>query len=590
MLRSALLPGFLASTGGTPDPRPPGAEPATVTSCGPVTLRHWGLRPVPGSSAPDVTLVVSRVARGTDGRVSEGEIAHALRERPGALAGLLPPFAALAGDAGGIRVATDFMGFEHVFATDPEGGRGPSVSTSALVAGETIRAPLDHHAVAVQSLLGWQLAQRTLFEGVRKLPPGATVELGDGGLRVEQPPRPVLEPISLREAVTQAAALLRTSLAAVLDDHPDAVLQLTGGMDSRLLLSAIPAARRRGLHAMTLDVPGKGDVAVARAIAERYGIDHDVRGLADIGDVSPEESWDLCRAAATRLDGMSDPVALAAQLIAERAFAQGVRISGLGGEIARGFYYTGRVADRSYSKKDAARLAAWRMFVNEAVEPGLLDAGFSSWAHSVATDEVFAALSAGGGEWFRATDELYLRHRMQRWAGATDTAVSAERVVINPMLDHGFLEIAGRLTPRDKAESRFLGALQMELDGELGRMPLDGRPAPATYADPPRWQPVVRAMSTARRAARKGLQKARRGNRPPAGGTVLAGKVVEHWRANPGLVARAAALPFVDDGWVQRMLDVSIEPRPSSVAFLTNLVVALGADETAQGPGETSSS
>lgn len=578
MLRSSLLPGFLATARGATAVEVLLPAGATGAERGPVDVRSWGLESGLDHSE-DSTLVLSRVRRRTDGMVSDQEIAAALRDDPASLSRLLPPFAAVAADEACLRVATDSMGFEHIFATTPEAGGGPALSSSALLAGEITGGALDRTAVAVQSLLGWQLGEHTLFAGVSKLPAGGTAVWDASGLRVKAPTRTRVDPISMRDAVVEAAGILRTSLEAVLDDHPDAVLQLTGGMDSRLLLSAIPVSRRRGLHAMTLDVPGKGDVAVARAIAGRYGIIHDVRGLAGLDDVSPREAWELCRAAATRLDAMSDPVALAAQLIAERAFAQGVRISGLGGEVARGFYYTGRVADRAYGRKDAARLAAWRMFVNEAVEPGMLTAEFAVWAHEAATDEVFAALTAGGEEWFRATDELYLRHRMQRWAGATDTAVSAQRVVVNPMLDHGFLEIAGRLRPQDKAESRFLGALQMELDPELGRMPLDGRPAPAAYADPPRWQPVVRAASTAKRAARKGLQRVRRGNRPPAGGAVLAGKVVQHWREVPELLTPLAVLPFVEDSWVQRVLDDELEPRPSSVAFAANLLVALGADE-----------
>jgi asparagine synthase (glutamine-hydrolysing) len=271
---------------------------------------------------------------------------------------------------------------------------------------------------------------------------------------------------------------------------------------------------------------------------------------------------------------MADPVALAAQRIAERAFEQGVRISGLGGEIARGFYYVGKVKDRSYTRADAEQLAAWRMFVNEAVEPGLLTPEFAAWARDVANEQVYGALLAGGDEWFRAADNLYVRHRMQRWAGATDTAVSDQRTVVNPMLDAGFLEIASRLTPQDKAGSRFLAALQMELDPDLGRMPLEGRPPPAVYANPPRWQPAINALGFGNRVARKTLQRLRRGNRPPAGGTVMASKVVEHFRRQPETIAALASLDFIREEWIAGLLDGRGEPRPSSVAFVTNLVSA----------------
>ncbi|WP_344059109.1 hypothetical protein [Microbacterium pumilum] len=541
------------------------------TQCGPIDVWRWGLESTPGDH---VAFAVSRVVRDTHGAVSQARVAESMRTDPKALTRLLPPFGAAAGDETGAWMVADSMGFQQLFHTDAGSNSAGVMSSSALAAAWTVQADLDRERVGIQSLLGWQLGQGTLFAGIRKLSPGAVARIDERGVQITDADIPQLPRLELAEAVTAAAELLRTSLNALLDDHPDAVLQLTGGMDSRLLLSAIPEKRRRGLRAMTLEVPGKGDVAIASAISERYGIRHDVHGLTDVGDIDPAEAWDLCVADAVRLDGMSDPVALAAQRIGERAFDQGVRISGLGGEIARGFYYVGRIQDRPYTRKDAEQLASWRMFVNEAVEPGLLDLEFAAWARKAATDRVYQALRAGGDEWFRAADELYVRHRMQRWAGATDIAVADQRTVVNPMLDPGFLDIASQLTPQDKAGSRFLGALQMALDPELGQRPLDGRPAPSAYATPSRWQPAVDVVTTGRRLSRKAVQRLQRGNRPPAGGTVMAAKVVEHWRRQPDTLRPLGRLDFVRDEWLEDVLSGRVEPRPSSVAFVTNLVVA----------------
>jgi asparagine synthase (glutamine-hydrolysing) len=324
-------------------------------------------------------------------------------------------------------------------------------------------------------------------------------------------------------------------------------------------------------------VPGSGDVTVARQLAERYGMRHDVHGLAALDGLSAADAWNMARTAAMRLDGMSDPIALAVLTVAESSFDQGVRISGLGGEIARGFYYVGTVRERAFTRKDAEKLAAWRMFVNEAVEPGLLNPEFSAWARKTADDEVAAAMVSAGDEWFRATDDLYLRHRMQRWAGVTDTAVGSQRVVINPMLGAEFLRIASRLAPEDKAHSLFLARLQMELDPELGRIPLEGRAAPIVAAYPSPWGSATSTLGTGRRLAKKAAQRIRHGNRPPAGGSVLAKKVVEHWRQHPELLSAPEFSSFLQPGWIDGVIDGRVEPRPSSVAFLTNLIVAGGA-------------
>lgn len=573
MYDDAALPGFLASLGEAPvrGAREDGA--VATTTRGAVTLTSWGTSPSPGSS--DV-VILSRVVRDGGGEVEEQAVVARMRDDPSTLARLLPPFAAVAADEHGATMVADSMGFRQLFHSEPGDPDRCVMSTSALLAGRQSGASLDEVALGVQSQLGWQLGQRTLHTGIRKLAPGAVASLGASGIVVDHPQPVDGSPIVLAEAVTQAAAVLRESLEVLLDDHPDAVLQLTGGMDSRLLLAAVPRSRRRGLRAMTLGDADSGDVRIASQLAARDGIRHEVYRAADISGVRPDEAWEASRSAAIRLDGMADPITLAVLGWDERSFDQGVRISGLGGEVARGFYYLGAVHDRPVTAHEASRLGAWRMFVNESVEPGMLVDDFAAAARHDADAELFAALSDGDAEWFRATDSLYLRHRMQRWAGTTDTAVAYQRIVVNPMLDERFLGLAQRLAPQQKADSRFLASLLMELDPDLGGIPLEGRLAPASYANPTAWQGLARRALLARKLARKAAQRLRGTNRAAEGNVVLADKVVEHWRANSALLEPLAATGLIDEAWIDGVLAGRIDPRPSSVGFLTNMLVASG--------------
>lgn len=575
MAGRAALPGFVALDRRVDTSLTRVLDGAPRVQFGSIEVLYWGLKPRTGT---DFVLPLSSVSRDSRGHATAERVAHLLASAPLQLTRLLPPFAAVSADESGVTMVADSMGFRHLFHSDSD-VTSPFLTSSALVVARRLSRSLDHDGIAVQSLLGWQLGQSTLFSGVKKLEPGAAATLSTGGVSLMRSSPVARDHLTLPDAVRRAADLLRTSLEAILDDHPDAILQLTGGMDSRLLLSAIPVGRRRGLRAMTLQIPGTDDVAIARAIAERYGIRHEVHGIANVHDVLPLSAWRHCVDEAIRLDCMADPVALAAQRIAERSFDQGVRISGLGGEVARGFYYVGKVKERTYSRADVERLASWRMFVNEAVEPGLLRPDFSSWARESANRQVYDLMRASGADWFQAADDLYLRHRMQRWAGATDTAVSDSRVVINPMLDADFIDISTSLSPSAKAGSRFLASLQMELDSDLGAIRLDGRPAPAAYADPPFWQPALNSLILSERVARKGLQRIRKGNRPPAGGAVLAAKVVEHWLAHPEILRPLTQLELIRDEWLDDVLAGRIRPRPSSVAFLTNLLVAMGASD-----------
>jgi asparagine synthase (glutamine-hydrolysing) len=57
---------------------------------------------------------------------------------------------------------------------------------------------------------------------------------------------------------------------------------------------------------------------------------------------------------------------------------------------------------------------------------------------------------------------------------------------------------------------------------------------------------------------------------------VLARRVVEWWRQDPDALAALRATDFVKEQWLEEMLSGGVEPRPSSVGFLTNVVVAAG--------------
>jgi asparagine synthase (glutamine-hydrolysing) len=523
----------------------------------------------------DGSLLLSGGARRHERDLDAGEVADLLARRDvTALAEVIPPFAAFRRLPRGEAVAvTDALGFRHVYHAQWTDRAG--VSTSARLLATLGGCDLDRGSIALQSLLGWQVGDATLFEGVTKLAAGTLVAVADGRLTVlgGRPPDPA--PLALDEAVDAAASVLRGHLAAYVTDHPDATLQLTGGQDSRILVSAVPPALRPGLRAITLRVPGSPDADIAAAIAARTGLRHRVEELEDLTAMSPAEAFAACLDASRRLEGMADPVALAGLTVAERRFDQGHRISGLGGEVARGFYYLGNPRDTTVSRAKVARLTAWRMFANEAVDPAALRPQLREGAREGAIDRIHALMASTGKEWLAATDDFYLYQRMQRWAGVTDTAVCQDRSMVNPMLDDRFISIAQAMSPQDKRGSRFLGRLQMALDPELGRMPLEGRPPPAAYADPGLLNRARAAGTLARKAVRKTRQRLGHTTRPPAGGAVLAGQVVEHWRREPGLLRAALTHDVLDEAWVEQVVTGSVTPDPSTVAFVLN-VMALG--------------
>jgi asparagine synthase (glutamine-hydrolysing) len=542
-----------------------GHDPVVHTGPG-LVVATWG-----ADLRPDGTLLLSRGPRRHEHDLEVDEVSRLIAaDLPTPLSGILPPFAAFRRTAPSEAVATtDALGFLHLYRTQWSGAA--AVSTSARALALLTGADLDFEAVTLQSLLGWQVGPWTLFEGVTKLGPGERVHLAGGRIAVEDA-RPGTPPaMELEDAVPAASRMLREYLTAYVTDHPDAMLQLTGGQDSRILLSAIPPELRRGLRALTLSVPGSQDVAIAARLAARTGLTHQVEALESLQGMEPQEAHSRCVDASRRLEGMADPIALAALSIAEQRFEQGHRIAGLGGEVARGFYYVGNPRDATVTRERVARLAAWRMFANESIDPAALAQGLREGARERAVQRIHGLMAATGREWLAATDDFYLDQRMQRWAGVTDTAVSFDRSVVNPMLDDRFISIARGMPPAAKRGSMFLARLQMALDPELGRMPLDGRPAPEAYAQRSLVNRARTVETLAKKAAAKARQRLGHSTRPPAGGEVLAAKVVDHWRRAPDLLDRARETKVLDHAWLDEMLAGRLDPAPSTVAFVINL-------------------
>jgi asparagine synthase (glutamine-hydrolysing) len=423
-------------------------------------------------------------------------------------------------------------------------------------------------------MIGWQVGDRTIFEDVRSLPPATIVTLSGGEARFQQYAEPVSQDgpaPDVDDAVAEMADILVRWQTAYLEAHPDSVIQLTGGHDSRILLGAIPEKLRPGRRALTLGEPDHPDVVIAARLCKQYDMRHEVRRLDD-EHPTPAEAHATSMLAAAALECLASPMALAPLLLTEARLEQGHRLSGLGGEVARGFYYSGQPAGAETSAKLVKRLAHWRIFANEAVEEAALDPGFLAEARE-GTENALTELFAPG-DWLRATDQFYLYHRMHRWSAAHGSAAAVRRYAVNPMFDRRFIELALAVAPADKRDSLLLGRLMTRLDPELARIPLDSGLIPARLGSRDLATRVSIATVTARKATRKIRQRLTRGRNPQLGAAGMAELVLTHWRAEPSACQALYEHKILDRAWLDGILDGTRTPAPTTVAFLVNLLAA----------------
>ncbi len=487
---------------------------------------------------------------------------------------VVPPFAAMVHDSasGAIRAATDFLGFRCLYVAEGSGWAALSTSTRALAA--LTGASTDLTSLAAYSLIGWRIGDRTHYDGVSVLPPGTSARLCDGRLQTWTALPTDLPASNGTGAVQSAARQLRTFVNALLDDHPDTCLQLTGGLDSRLLLGAIEAPRRPQVRAMTLQAPDNPDATIAAALATRYGMDHQVVDVTTTGLLEPDVAAALALTGAHRVDYSADPLAWASLDVVERSVPQGARLSGLGGEVVRGFYYIGRPRPVATSARRVAGLARWRLFPNESVPDEILDPGFAESRRDMTVSELERIFAALHRTWPEATDGFYLWQRMRRWAGATTTSTCQQRYAVNPMLDPRFIAVGAQVAPRERAGMQFLSRILLELDADLGDRPLDGRPPPSVYAHPGPVNRTRLGALTMRKVGGKVWQRMGSHTRPPEGGVLLADRVLQHWRRDPRDLAALAGAPFLRSGVLDRILDGDVRPTPTTIGFLATLAAA----------------
>ena len=349
------------------------------------------------------TVPLGRLMRTREAELGAADLPAVLSDG-GKLATLLPPFAAAhrAEPDGPVIVATDWLGFRQLYWWRGDGAA--AVSTSARALSVIAGGGFDAEGLGAQAMIGWQVGDRTPFEGVRAFPAATIAELVDGTLALRQY-APALEQTgpapSLDDAVDEMAAILTSWQSRYLADHPDAVLQLTGGHDSRILLGAIPPEQRRGLRALTLGEETHPDVVIAARLADRYGMRHEVHRLDEFPQ-TPAAAHELALTAAGALEYQASPMALAPLLLVEAHLDQGHRLSGLGGEVARGFYYARQPKNARTTPRLVERLAKWRICANEAVEPAALDATFLAEARERTLSTLNSLFEPGN--WLRATD------------------------------------------------------------------------------------------------------------------------------------------------------------------------------------------
>jgi len=243
--------------------------------------------------------------------------------------------------SGVLMLARDQFGMKPLYYVETAQGVLFASEIKALLASGVVSPVIDKAQVHSFMEHHFTLGQSTVFDGIRRLLPGETLELRDGRVidRQVRPTVPREAPRSLAQdvALDELDSILRDSIAIHCRSDVPIGLFLSGGVDSSCLLSVLAQDYRERLTTFTVGFP---DTAVsderdlAARLSRSVGADH-----VEV-PYSADDFWEsLPRIARYFDDPLIDPAILPTWKLA-RIAAQDLKVvlSGEGGdEIFAGY-------------------------------------------------------------------------------------------------------------------------------------------------------------------------------------------------------------------------------------------------------------
>jgi|GEM_PF-2827096 len=382
------------------------------------------------------------------------------------------------------HIATDRVGLQHIYTATIEGAT--IFATSALAIAAITNPSFDKASLAHYFSIGHLLEDRTLFEGIKKIPDATWLTIDDTGIKTSKYWTPPHE--SYEMSPKRLAAKISHTFTSLLDqrlDNAPVSIELTGGHDSRLnLVAALRCAKP--FQGWTIAEKNSAELAVINKLRQVVDFPHQVvspvKGLEDsfLSDLDQIN---------TLTDGETNTLNLIASLACNRQTTPErlASISGMGGEILRGFYYITHMGiPNSSSSIYFDRIIALKMLPHIGFTPAIFSDFFPPDHYQLLRDSVRSYFDHTAGEnLFWRLDDFYFRGRQQRFAGRSCSFNSFFYRTEIPFFANEIIDISYRAPWKLKKNSRLVRqAIELCSPALAAVDMLNGRPArPFRWAD-----------------------------------------------------------------------------------------------------------
>ncbi|MHC4101978.1 MAG: asparagine synthase-related protein, partial [Planctomycetota bacterium] len=472
-------------------------------------------------------------------------------------------------------VESDHYGLRPIFyGLDKQ--RRPIVSTRPDVVAALIDGRLSSQSLAECLAVGFTLQSHSLFEGVRRLrPQERLIHNSPRGFSIAGVHRELEVPGEQRNAQGTADIWISALAPKIVDAFDQgAVLELSGGVDSRLVLALGLHAGTKPKLAFTLGHVDDEDVRIAQSICEQHSIEHRALPI-EIDDAHiADEGFSFVRRAGFAVNASS--YAWMPRVFEKLAATRTAQIGGGGGECATGFYYSPFDAlcrARSMQSLWVHR----RLFRSGVTLAGTFGAERGAQLNTEITDEALRVLRWMDGSWRRRTDELYLTQRVPNAGGAVLSASACWYEPLQPLLHEPYIEWGRSLETDQRADRRAQMEIVHALAPELGTIPYSSN---RRFASSPR-EKLARRLRTMHTAAGKIRRRLRNERHAPDLGAVSVARALSRDEQVVDALDRLAARDELelDREHVQRMIDEPEHYEHELGALVSAAWAARSADE-----------
>ncbi|HER43240.1 MAG TPA: hypothetical protein ENO08_02125, partial [Candidatus Eisenbacteria bacterium] len=246
-------------------------------------------------------------------------------------------------------------------------------------------------------------------------------------------------------------------------------MPLTGGLDSRTVLSACMGAREK-LHCYTHGRRSSDDVRIAGKIARRFGIRHD---YYEIGSDIIEHIPEIARSMSLHCNGLLNTVTSAHFLSSyERESSYGdLFFSGIGGELLRSYYMPSGEEGGGTLEAFAGAL---RRKIQFGSDNGIYSGMSASEAAEILDGSVRAELSRYSTDDRRTLAEcFYLENRIGNFLALSMRLLSRYFKTFNPFLEREMLRMIPRLPDALTSGGELQRRIILHNAPELARILMD---------------------------------------------------------------------------------------------------------------------